>query len=164
MIGIFKTKNIKRIISSILITSLLCLSLSIIIWNGKYFQNRLKSPYEIHKKSMLIGWYLMFAYSGICLFYLWKTNSDEKNYLFLFAMHFFTFAVYLISVYCFAAYILASISSFLSLIFSVRLVVLLCKNKQYVLMLMMSGIAVVQLCCAFCGTIYSSLEYGIWKN
>ncbi len=162
MIKIIKSQTFRRIAFSFLITSLSCLILSLIIYKGQYFQNWLNGIYTPHKQVTVICWFLLFAYYGICLFCLWQTNTKERNYLFLFGIQFLTFAIYVISVYCFSAYVLAIVSSILSVVLSFWLVIKLFKNKQYVLMFLLAVILVLCLYCVSCGIIYCSIEYGIW--
>ncbi len=164
MAKFIKSKTFRRIVSSFFITTLACLILSIIVYNGQYFQNWLNSEYAPHKQITVIGWFLLFVYYGICLFCLWQFNKKESNYLFLFGIQFFTFAIYIISIYCFSAYIMATVSSAVSVIFSIWLVILLFKNKQYVLMSLLTVIVALCLYFLFCGVFYCSLEYGVWKN
>lgn len=164
MIKILKYANIKRIACSIIVACIACLILSIIIYKGQYFQNWLNSDYTPYKKIILSGWLLLFVYYGACLYLLSKTNSKENNYLFFFLIQFFSFAVYLISVYCLAAYILATVSSILSIIFSACLSVSLFRNKRYVLMLFVTVIIIIYLYCVVKGILYCSIEYGVWKN
>ncbi len=159
---IFKTRSIKPMLVSLSIVGLSCLILSLIVFNGKYFQNRINCAYSPHKQIFLTCWFLLFAYFAACLFYLIKTNS-EKDILFFFGMQLFTFALYMISVYCFAAYVTATVSGMLSVIFSARQAALLFGKKQYFLMSIILILVVLHLCCVFCGVIYCSLEYGIWK-
>lgn len=102
---------------SLSIVGLSCLILSLIVFNGKYFQNRINCEYSPHKQIFLTCWFLLFAYFAVCLFCLIKTNS-EKDILFFFGMQSFTFALYMISVYCFAAYVTATVSGKLSVFFS----------------------------------------------
>ena len=164
MAEIKKYRNIRRAIYTVLITSLTCLILSLIVYQGRYFQNWLNSEYSQHKQFIIIGWFILFAFYGVCLFCLWQTNTKERNYLFLFGIQFFAFAVYVISVYCFSAYILATVSSILSVIFSIWLVIKLFKNKQYVLMSFIAVLILIYLYCVFCGILCCSLEYGVWKD
>lgn len=159
-----KTQVKKRITYSIIITVLTCLVLSIIVYYGRYFQNWLNSEYNSGKWFFIIGWFLLFAYYGICFFYLWQTNRKGRNYLFLFGIQFIAFAVYIISIYCFSAYILASISIVLSLISSFWLAIKLFKNKQYVLMSMIITLILFYFYCLLCGILYCSMEYGGWKD
>ncbi len=159
-----KFQSIRRVVFTILITSLTCLILSIIIYKGRYFQNWLNSPYTPHKKLSVVFWFLLFAYYGICLFCLWQTNTKERNYLFIFGVQFFAFVLYVIAVCCFSAYILATVSSILSVVFSFRLAIKLFKNKQFVLMLLISVVVALYLYLVFCGMIYCSIEYGNWKK
>lgn len=67
---------------SLSIVGLSCLILSLIVFNGKYFQNRINCAYSPHKQIFLTCWFLLFAYFAACLFCLIKTNS-EKIYCFL---------------------------------------------------------------------------------
>ena len=106
MAHIIKSQSIRRVVYTVLITSLTCLILSLIIYQGQYFQNWFNSSYAPHKQFIIIGWFILFAYYGVCLFYLWQTNTKGRNYLFLFGIQFFAFAVFIISIYCFSAYIL----------------------------------------------------------
>lgn len=156
--------TLKKIIFSTIITCLSCLILSIIIFSGQYFQNWLSSAYAPHKQIILVGWFIFFIYCGICLLFLWQSNSKEKNYLFFFAIQFFAFAVYLISIYCFSAYILAMVSSIISVIFSTRLVITLFRYKQYFMMSLLLVILFINCYCAYSGLVCSSLEYGFWKE
>jgi len=82
----------------------------------------------------------------------------------LFGIQFFTFAIYVISFYCFSAYVLATVSISVSVIFSMWLVILLFKNKQYVLMSLLAIFVLLYLYFLFCGVINCSLEYGVWKD
>ena len=164
MAHIMKSQSIRRVAYTVLITSLTCLIFSITVYQGQYFQNWFNSTYAPHKQFIIIGWFLLFAYYGVCLFCLWQTNTKERNYLFLFGIQFFAFAVYVISVYCFSAYILATVSSILSVIFSIWLVIKLFKNKQYVLMSFIAVLILIYLYCVFCGILCCSLEYGVWKE
>ncbi len=164
MAKFIKSKTFGRLVSSFFIITLTCLILSLIVYNGQYFQNWLNSAYAPHKQITIISWFLLFVYYGICLFCLWQSNKKDSNYLFLFAIQIFTFAVYVISIYCFSAYILAAVSSALSIIFSLWLVILLFKNKQFVLMSLLAVLVVLYLYFLFCGVIYCSLEYGVWKD
>lgn len=159
-----KSQSIRRIVYTVLIISLTCLILSINICKGQYFQNWLNSAYAPHKQFIIIGWFLLFAYYGVCLFCLWQTNSKERNYLFLFGIQFFVFSVFVISVYCFSAYILATVSSIFSVIFSSWLAVKLFKNKQFVLMSLIAVLILIYLYCVFCGILCCSLECGVWKE
>ncbi len=159
-----KLRNIKRIVTSIIITSLTCIALSLIIYQAQSFQNWLNSEYTQHKQLIIIGWFLLFAYYSVCLFNLWQTDTKEKYYLFLFGIQFFAFAVYSISLYCFSAYALATVGSILCVIFSFWLAIKLFKNKQYVLMFLIIGLMFIYLYCAFCGVLYCSIEYGVWKD
>lgn len=164
MTKFLKSKTFKRIVISFFITTLVCLTLSFIVYNGQYFQNWLNSAYAPYKQITITGWFLLFIYYGVCLFCLWQSNKSDSNYLFLFAIQVFAFAVYTIAIYCFSAYILASVSSAVSVIFSIWLVVLLFKNKQYALLSLLVVILVLYLYLAFRGIFYCSLEYGVWKN
>ncbi len=164
MAKFIKNKTFRRLVFSFIISTLACLILSLIIYKGQYFQNWLSSVYSPYKQITVIGWFLLFTYYGVCLFRLWQSNKKDSNYLFLFGVQVFTFAVYEIAFYCFSAYILATASSILSVIFSIWLIVLLFKNKQYVLMSLLVVILVLYLYLAFCGIFYCSLEYGVWKD
>ncbi len=164
MVKTIKPKIYKRIVITFIITNLSCLILSIIVYKGQYFQNWLNSTYTPHKQITVIGWFLLFAYYGVCILYLWQTNTKERNYLFLFGIHFFAFAVYVLSVYCFSAYVLATVSSIMAVAFSVLLAIKLFKNKHYVLMSMIIGIILIHIYCVFCGILYCSVEYGVWKK
>lgn len=164
MAYIMKSQSIRRVAYTVLITSLTCLILSLTIYQGQYFQNWLNSAYTQNKHLIIIGWFFLFLYYGVCLFCLWQTNTKGRNYLFLFDIQFFAFAVYVISVYCLSAYILATVSSILSVIFSIWLVIKLFKNKQYVLMSFMAVLILIYLYCVFCGILCCSLEYGVWKD
>ena len=164
MAYIMKSQSIRRVVYTVLITSLTCLILSITIYQGQYFQNWFNSKYAPHKQFIIIGWFFLFLYYGICLFCLWQTNNKGRNYLFLFGIQFFAFAVYAISVYCFSAYILATVSSILSVIFSFWLVIKLFKNKKYVLMSFIVVLIMIYLYCVFCGILCCSLEYGAWND
>lgn len=159
-----KSQSLRRVAYTILITSLTCLILSITIYQAQYFQNWLNSAYAPHKQFIIISWFLLFAYYGVCLFCLWKTNTKGRNYLFLFGIQFFVFAVFVMSLYCFSAYILATVSSIFSMIFSCWLAVKLFKNKQYVLVSLIVVLILIYLYCVFCGILYCSLEYGVWKE
>lgn len=90
-------------------------------------------------------------------------NKFRKRYTVFFGMQLFTFALYMISVYCFAAYVTATVSGMLSVIFSARQAALLLGKKQYFLMSMILILVILHLFCVFCGVIYCSLEYGTWK-
>ena len=79
-------------------------------------------------------------------------------------IYFFSFAVYVIAIYCFSFYILAMVSSALSVIFSIWLVVLLFKNNQYFLMSLLAVLVVLYLYFLFYGVLCCSLEYGVWKD
>ncbi len=164
MAKFIKIKTFRRIVSSFFITTLACLILSFITYKGHYFQNWLNSAYAPHKQITVTGWFLLFVYYGICLFCLWHFNKQEYNYLFLFGIQFFTFAIYVISFYCFSAYVLATVSIAVSVIFSMWLVILLFKNKQYVLMSLLAIFVLLYLYFLFCGVINCSLEYGVWKD
>ncbi len=164
MAKFIKSKTLWRLVSSFFIITLACLILSFVVYYGQYFQNWLNSAYALHKQITIIGWFLLFVYYGICLFCLWQFNKQDSNYLFLFAIQIFTFAVYIISIYCFSAYILVAFSSALSIIFSIWLVNLLFKNKQYVLMSLSVVLVFLYLYLLFCGVLYCSLEYGVWKD
>lgn len=159
-----RNKIFGRIAFSFIITACLCLTLSLIVYNGQYFQNWLNSPYAPHKQIIITGWFLLFVYYGICLFCLWQSNRKDSNYLFLFGAQIFTFAIYVISVFCFSAYISATVGSVLSVILSVWLAILLFKNKQYGLMTLLAAAAALYLYLAFRGIIFCSLEYGVWKD
>ena len=89
---IFKTRSIKPMLVSLSIVGLSCLILSLIVFNGKYFQNRINCEYSPHKQIFLTCWFLLFAYFAVCLFCLIKTNS-EIHILFSLGMQSFTFAV-----------------------------------------------------------------------
>lgn len=156
--------SLKIILLSIVITCLTCLILSIIIFNGRYFQNWLNSDYASHKQIIIVDWFLFFAYDGICLYSLWKSNSKDRNYLFYFTIQFLAFTIYLISVLSFGTYILATVSSIVSVIFTIRLIILLFRNKRYVAMSLLLVILFINCYCVFSGLVYSSLEYGFWKD
>lgn len=164
MAKFIKSKIFRRIVSSFFITTLACLILSFITYKGQYFQNWLNGAYATHKQIIVICWFLLFVYYGICLFCLWHFNKQKYNYLFLFGIQFFTFAIYVISIYCFSAYILATVSIAVSVIFSMWLFILLFKNKQYVLMSLLAISVLLYLYFLFCGVINCSLEYGVWKD
>ena len=164
MAYIMKSQSIRRFVYTVLIIILTCLILSITIYQGQYFQNWFNSKYAPHKQFIIIGWFFLFLYYGICLFCLWQTNNKGRNYLFLFGIQFFAFAVYAISVYCFSAYILATVSSIFSVIFSIWLVIMLFKNKQYALMSLLAVTVLLYFYLVFRGIIYCSLEYGVWKE
>ncbi len=121
MTKFIKSKTFRRIVISFFITSLASLILSLIVYKGQYFQNWLNSAYAPHKQIIVICWFLLLVYYGICLFCLWQFNKRDSNYLFLFWIQFFTFAIYVISIYCFSAYIMATVSSAVSVIFSILL-------------------------------------------
>lgn len=159
-----KSQIFKRIVITFIITTLSCLILSLLVYKGQYFQNWLNSVYAPHKQITVIGWFLLFGYFGVCYLYLWQANTKERNYLFLFGIQFFAFAVYIISVYCFSAYVLATVSGILSVTFSFWLAIKLFKHKQYVLMSLIIGIILIYLYCVFCGILYCSIEYGTWKE
>ena len=163
MAKFLKSKTFKRIVISLFITTLVCLTLSFIIYNGQYFQNWLNCVYSPYKQITVIGWFLLFAYYGVCLFCLWQSNKKDSNYLFLFGVQVFTFAVYEIALYCFSAYILAAVSSILSVIFSIWIIILLFKNRQYALMSLLAVMVLLYFYLVFRGIIYCSLEYGVWK-
>ena len=55
---------------------------------------------------------------------LLKSNEKQKSYLFLFGIQFLAFVVYVISTYCLATYIIATVSSILSLIFAFSLAII----------------------------------------
>lgn len=156
--------TVKKIVLSVLITCLVCSILSVIIFKGQYFQNWLNSDCATYKPIVLVYWFLFFAYSGICLLCLLQSNSKETNYLFFFATQFLAFAIYLISVYYFSTYILATVSSVISVIFSIRLIITLFKNQQYFTMSLMLVMLFVHLHCVFRGIVYCSMEYGFWKE
>lgn len=164
MAQIMNSQSIRRAVYTVLITSLTCLIFSITIYQGQYFQNWFNSTYAPHKQFIIIGWFLLFAYYGICLFCLWQTNTEGRNYLFLFGIQFFAFSVFIISVYCFSAYILATVGSIFSVIFSCWLAVKLFKNKQYFLVSLIVVLILIYLLCVFCGTLCCSLEYCVWKE
>ena len=164
MAHIMKSQSIRRVVYTVLITSLTCLIFSITVYQGQYFQNWVNSSYAPHKQFIIIVWFILFVYYGVCLFYLWQTNTEGRNYLFLFGIQFFAFSVFVISVYCFSAYILATVSSIFSVIFSCWLAVKLFKNKQYVLVSFIVVLILIYLYCVFCGILCCSLEYGIWKD
>lgn len=158
----FNARSVKPMLVSLSVVGLTCLILSLIVFNGKYFQNLINCAYSPHRQIVLSVWFLLFAYFAVCLFCLIKSNS-EKDILFCFGMQLFTFSVYTISVYCFAAYVAATVCGVLSVIFSARQAALLFGKKQYLLMSMIMILVILHLCCVFCGVIYCSLEYGIWK-
>ena len=160
----FIKKTLRRIVFSFIIATLACLILSFIVYNGHYFQNWLNSVYAPHKQITIIGWFLLFVYYGVCLYCLLQSNKEDSNYLFLFGNLFFSFAVYVIAIYCFSFYILAMVSSALSVIFSIWLVVLLFKNNQYFLMSLLAVLVVLYLYFLFYGVLCCSLEYGVWKD
>ncbi len=164
MAHIIKSQSIRRVVYTVLITSLTCLIVSITIYQGQYFQNWFNSSYATYKQFIIIGWFILFAYYGVCLFYLWQTNTKGRNYLFLFGIQFFAFAVFVISVYCYSAYILATVSSIISVIFSCWLAVKLFKNKQYVLVSLIVVLILIYVYCVLYGILCCSLEYGVWKE
>ena len=164
MAKIIKNKTFERLLCSFIIATFMCLILSLIVYKGQYFQNWLNSAYASHKQIIIFGWFLLFTYYEVCLFCLWQTNTKERSYLFLFGIQFFAFAVFVISVYCFSAYILATVSSILSVIFSFWLVIKLFKNKKYVLMSFIVVLIMIYLYCVFCGILCCSLEYGAWND
>jgi len=65
MAYIMKSQSNRRVVYTVLITSLTCLILSITIYQGRYFQNWLNSAYVPHKQFIIIGWFLLFAYYGV---------------------------------------------------------------------------------------------------
>ena len=154
MINPNKSQNIKRIILTLLITSLLCLTLSVIVYRGQNFQNWLHSDYSTNKYVIIIGWFLLFVYFFICLFALWNIDLKENNYLFLFGLQLFTFFIYL----------LAIVSIIFSIFYIVIILLNLLKNKHYLLMLLIFVAVFLYLYFLFCGLIYYSMEYGTWKN
>ena len=164
MAKIIKNKTFERLLCSFIIATFMCLILSLIVYKGQYFQNWLPSAYASHKQIIIFGWFLLFTYYEVCLFCLWQTNTKERSYLFLFGIQFFAFAVFVISVYCFSAYILATVSSIFSVIFSIWLVIMLFKNKQYALMSLLAVTVLLYFYLVFRGIIYCSLEYGVWKE
>lgn len=164
MINPNKSQNIKRIILTLLITSLLCLTLSVIVYRGQNFQNWLHSDYSTNKYVIIIGWFLLFVYFFICLYALWNIDLKENNYLFLFGLQLFTFFIYIISIYCFSTYLLAIVSIIFSIFYIVIILLNLLKNKHYLLMLLIFVAVFLYLYCLFCGLIYYSMEYGTWKN
>ena len=164
MAKIIKNKTFERLLCSFIIATFMCLILSLIVYKGQYFQNWLNSAYASHKQIIIFGWFLLFAYYGVCLFCLWQSNKKDSNYLFLFGVQVFTFAVYEIALYCFSAYILAAVSSILSVIFSIWIIILLFKNKQYALMSLLAVMVLLYFYLVFRGIIYCSLEYGVWKE
>lgn len=159
-----KTQRRRRIVITIVLTAILCLVLSLIIFQGQYFQNWLKSDDTTNKLYVGIGWFALFVYYGVCMFYLWQFNSRENNYLFLFSLQFAAFAWNLICVYCLALYIAALISCMLSFALSIYLAVRLYQDKKYIVMLMLALLAMLYLYCIFSDAIYCLLEYGIWKD
>ncbi len=159
-----KSQSIRLKSYSILITCLTCLILSIIVFQGRYFQNWLYSADTLHKVLVIIAWFVLFAFYGVCLSNLLKSNEKQKSYLFLFGIQFLAFAVYVISTYCLATYIIATVSSILSLIFAFLLAIKLFKNKQYALMFLLILIIIYYLYCVFFSMIFCSLEYGTWKD
>ncbi len=159
----FIKKTLRRIVFSFIIATLACLILSFIVYNGHYFQNWLNSVYAPHKQITIIGWFLLFVYYGVCLYCLLQSNKKDSNYLFLFGVQVFTFAVYEIALYCFSAYILAAVSSILSVLFLIWIIILLFKNRQYALMSLLAVMVLLYFYLVFRGIIYCSLEYGVWK-
>ena len=112
MAHIMKSQSIRRVAYTVLITSLTCLIFSITVYQGQYFQNWFNSTYAPHKQFIIIGWFLLFAYYGVCLFCLWQTNTKERNYLFLFGIQFFAKQTPKKEIICFF-----SVFSFLRLLF-----------------------------------------------
>ncbi len=156
--------NFKRALSSLTISCSACLVLSAVVYKGKYFQNWLNSAYASDKRLILIGWFLLFVYYGLCLFRLLQIKEKDTTTLFLFGFQFIAFSVYMIAVYCFSAYALATVGGIFSVIFSCRLVFELLKNRRYVSALLTAAVTALYLYCVFCGIIFCSLEYGVWKN
>ena len=107
---------------------------------------------------------LLFVYYGLCLFRLLQIKEKDTTPLFLFGFQFIAFSVYMIAVYCFSAYALATVGGIFSVIFSCRLVFELFKNRRYVSALLTAAVTALYLYCVFCGIIFCSLEYGVWKT
>ena len=94
MINPNKSQNIKRIILTLLITSLLCLTLSVIVYRGQNFQNWLHSDYSTNKYVIIIGWFLLFVYFFICL--LEYRFKREQLFIFIWFAIIYIFYLYYI--------------------------------------------------------------------
>lgn len=163
MLSKIYVKNNEKIAITSTLTVLIGAVLGFVVFNGHYFQNWYNSPYTVEIHFLIIGWLVLFGLFGVCFYLLWQL-SDSKNYIILFILQFANFAIHLISVYCFAAYILALTSSLLSLIFSIWTgISVLCK-RRYLISTLMLILTLLTLYCVFFSTIFCSLEYGIWKN
>ncbi len=159
-----KTLKFNKSIIAIIITCLNCIVLGLIVFNGKYFQNGYKSFYINYIHYIVAGWLLYFLISGVCFNYLLYNVNKKNSCIFLFVLQYVLFAINLVSVYCFDAYLIALISSLFSFILTVYLAVVLFKNNQYRVFVILLLLIILYGFTVFSNSVCCSLEYGIWKN
>ena len=134
-----------------------------IIFNGQYFRNRLNSDYATRQPIVLACWFFIYTTVFVCSV-CGNQIPKKKEHLFYFGVQFLAFAIYSISVFCFSAYILATVGSVISVIFSICLIVSLFRNTQYFTMSLIVVTLFLYLHCVFCGIVIAQRNMGFGKN
>lgn len=118
-----------KIAISTILTITVYSGLGCLVFTGKYFQNWYNSQFSPPNHFVIFFiWICIFIFLGLTFYSLWNIDV-KKNYLFLFFIQFFCFALNFIAMYRFMLTLLALISTILSLYFSVQLELLIMKNK-----------------------------------
>ena len=129
MLRLSKNANFIKGIQSFLLIFFPYFLLSMVVYHGTYFRNWLNAPYSPPKKFILfLVWSILFALFGLIFHSIRQPDKKNKLCLVLFLIQFFSFFSLLISLSCFAAYLVALVSNIVTLIISVWLMVALWKN------------------------------------
>lgn len=165
MLKLSESNNFIKGIQSFLLVLLPYFLLSMIVYNGTYFQNWLHASYSPPNKFILfIAWSIIFALLSLIFHSIRRSDKKDKLCLFLFILQFFGFFVLLISLWCFAAYFVALVSNIFTLFISVWLMIALWKNGHGAGALLLTPFIAYLLFQLFICVLWYSLAYGDWKS
>lgn len=153
--------DIKKLIVVLIFFIFCCIIIAIILYQGQYLQNYINSPYS-PQSLLLIKWIILHLFFALALFLLWSLGN-RKNFI-LFTLSYFLHIFRLVSIYCFANYLLSFICSVISLFVFITLLILNIKEKNKLIIVVLILYSFLIITSLFSSIIYYSLEFGIWKD
>ncbi len=155
----------KKLSISLIVTFISSLCLGLVIYNGKYFQNLINSPYFSQSLIfILLKWLLISMIFGFVFYNILIMNKNRYVCLWLIVAVYISISSCLISKYCFTSYTIALISCLFSVIFLIILSIILWKNKQIFTFILLLFILYYLILCLYTCIIDYSITYGKWKD